>query len=47
MKTYQAPEVVEIGTADEEILGAKGIDLWDETDQTFTMSALSVVDVDE
>lgn len=47
MKTYTSPEVIEIGVADEVILGAKGINLWDEAAQEFTMSPLSIVDVDE
>ena len=47
MKTYTSPEAIEIGVADEVILGAKGIVLWDEADSDFTMSPISIVDVDE
>ena len=43
---YQSPEVVEIGKADEVILGAKGAPLFDEIDQDFTETAVSIIDVD-
>ena len=47
MKTYTSPEVIEIGAADEVILGPKRVSLWDDVAQDFTMSPLSAVDADE
>jgi hypothetical protein len=47
MKNYQSPEVIEIGKANEVILGSKSAPLWDEIDQDFTMQEGSVIDVDE
>jgi hypothetical protein len=47
MKPYTSPEVIEIGVADEVILGAKFGHLWDEIEQNFTMQSLSIIDVDE
>ena len=47
MKPYTSPEAIEIGPADEVILGVKGTLLWDEANQDFLMSSLSLVDVDE
>lgn len=47
MKPYTSPEAIEIGVADEVILGGKPENLWDASTQEFTMSAFSIVDVDE
>ena len=47
MKDYKSPEAIEIGVADEVILGFKDVHLWDEANQDFEMSSLSIVDVDE
>jgi len=47
MKNYQSPEVVEIGRANEVILGSKDGPLWDEIVQDFSMPEGSVIDVDE
>lgn len=46
MKNYQAPEVVEIGRANELIIGLKIGPLWETIDQDFTLPAGSVIDVD-
>jgi len=47
MKSYESPEVVEIGRANEVILGTKLAPLWDEVDRDFTMVEASVLDRDE
>jgi len=44
---YESPEVVEIGRANEVILGTKLAPLWDEVDRDFTMVEASVLDRDE
>ena len=44
---YQSPEVIEIGRANEAILGLKDGPLWDEIEQDFVMQEFSVIDVDE
>jgi hypothetical protein len=44
---YESPEVIEIGRANEVILGPKlGIE-WDAIERDFTMEPGSVIDVDE
>jgi hypothetical protein len=44
---YESPEVVEIGRANEVILGSKLGWEWDEIEQDFTMDPGSVIDRDE
>jgi hypothetical protein len=44
---YQSPEVVEIGRANEVILGSKIGDMWDELDEEFTLPESSIIDRDE
>lgn len=47
MKNYESPEVVEIGKADENILGDKTEDAWDQPTMSFVRIVGSAVDVDE
>lgn len=44
---YESPEVVEIGRANEVILGSKLGPMWDEIDQDFTLPEGSIIDRDE
>lgn len=44
---YQSPEAVEIGRANEMILGSKVGCMWDEIELDFTLPELSVIDRDE
>ena len=44
---YQSPEVVEIGRANEVILGSKIGRMWDELDEDFTLPESTIIDRDE
>ena len=44
---YESPEVVEIGRANEMILGSKLGPFWDEIDQDFARQESSIIDRDE
>ena len=44
---YQSPEVVEMGKANEVILGSKLGPMWDEITQDFTLPETSIMDRDE
>ena len=44
---YESPEVVEIGRANEVILGSKLGPMWDEVDRDFTLPESSIIDRDE
>jgi hypothetical protein len=46
MKDYEAPEAVEIGSADSIILGDKFGELWDQPTMSFVRVPESIVDVD-
>lgn len=44
---YESPEVVEIGRANEVILGSKLGSLWDEIEQDFCLREGSILDGDQ
>ena len=44
---YESPEVVEMGRANEMILGSKIGCMWDEIEWDFTFPDLSIIDRDE
>ena len=47
MRNYQSPEAVEMGRAEEIILGEKDHNLYDQATDTFVRTVGSSIDVDE